>query len=84
MAQTSDRCDFDRFFETARKTNLDGHAVALATMIIARLLVHTGKRMEALSTDEFLVYAATAWQARRSRTLGAAHCAPVAPSDGHH
>jgi hypothetical protein len=70
MAQTTDRCDFDRLFETARKTNLDGRAVALATMIIARLLVHTGKRMNALTTDEFLVYAAKARQAGRSRNWG--------------
>ncbi len=67
MAETSDRCDFERLFETARKTNVDGRAVALAAMIIARLLVHTGKRMEALTTDEFLVYAANARQAGQSR-----------------
>src|SRR5437899_8426748 len=59
MAETSDRCDFDRLFELARKTNVDGRAVGLAAMIIARLLAHTGKSMEVLTTDEFLIYAAT-------------------------
>jgi hypothetical protein len=70
MAQTSDRYDFDRLFETARKTNVDGRAVGLAAMIIARLLVHTGNRMEALTTDEFLIYAATAREAGLSRNWG--------------
>ncbi len=70
MTQTTDRCEFDRLFETARKTNVDARAVAPAAIIIARLLVHTGKRMEALTTDEFLDYAVTARQAGQSRNWG--------------
>ena len=39
-------------------------------MVIARLLAHTGGRMESLTTDEFLVYAAATRQAGLSRNWG--------------
>jgi hypothetical protein len=70
MRLTSDRRDFERLFETACATKVDGTAAALAAMVIARLLAHTGGRMESLATEEFLVYAAATRQAGLSRNWG--------------
>jgi integrase len=57
LRAATDRDDFDRLAGAAAAGGVTGRMLEIAVGLLARVLVHTGKRMDALTTAELLDYA---------------------------
>ncbi len=65
----TDRADFDRLVQAATSGGVDRRSAGSAVALLARVLVHTGKRINEVSTDDLLEYAA-ACRSRGNRAAG--------------
>ncbi len=69
LRRTTDHDDFARVIDVARRSETTGHAVSGALTVLGRVLIHTGKRMDKLTTEDLLDYAASV-RARGAVTAG--------------
>ncbi len=70
LRTTTDREDFAELSQAATRCRADGRQIALATVIIVRMLVHTGKRMGQLTLSDLLAYAEASRPAHRPAVPG--------------
>lgn len=64
LQATTDRDDFQRLFATGTANGMNACMATYVGMAVARMLVHTGKRMDQLTTEDFIAYG-TAWRHHR-------------------
>lgn len=70
VLRVTDTADFDRLAQAATDGDVPGRMVDLAVAILARVLVHTGKRLDELTTEDLLAYADTARDAVKGAVNG--------------
>jgi hypothetical protein len=70
LRTVTDRTDFDRLAGAAAAAGVQGRAVTTVVALLARVLVHTGKRLDQLVTSDLLDYAAACRPVSSQRAAG--------------
>jgi site-specific recombinase XerC len=70
LRTVTDRADFDRLVGAAVAAGVQGRAVTSVVALLARVLVHTGKRIDQLVTADLLDYAAACRPVGNHRAAG--------------
>jgi len=70
LRTVTDRTDFDRLAGAAAAAGVQGRAVTTVVALLARVLVHTGKRIDQLVTSDLLDYAAACRPVSSQRAAG--------------
>jgi hypothetical protein len=70
LRAVTDRADFDRLAGAAVAAGVQGRAVTSVVALLARVLVHTGKRLDQLVTADLLDYAAACRPVGNHRAAG--------------
>lgn len=66
LRTTTDREDFERFLATAETAGTSGYMVQHTLTMLARILIHTGKRMPEVTSPDLLEYSKSVKRFRRS------------------
>jgi integrase len=75
MSTTTDRADFDRVRRVAVELNVAASSAISAIHLIACVLVHTGKKLDQLTSSDLMDYSAARRSAGRAHTAYGLHTA---------